>query len=300
MSFLNSLLIKTIPFVPKPFIWSVAKKYIAGKNLNDVARTVRTLNSLNALATIDVLGEDVFKTAETFVFRDSCIETLKTIYVQKLDSNLSLKLTQLGLKIDKSLCEENLREILTVASQFSIFTRIDMEDSSCTDDTLEIFGNVKKNFPNVGIVIQAYLRRSESDIKQLVSEKANVRLCKGIYIESEEIAFKDRVEIQENYLKLLEMLLSTKTYMGIATHDSHLIESAYSLIKKYNLQNSEFEFQMLLGVRRDLRNQIIANGNKIRIYVPYGEHWYAYSIRRMKENPELAENIFKSFFGIYK
>ncbi|MBM4167468.1 MAG: proline dehydrogenase [Ignavibacteria bacterium] len=297
MNVLNKFILASLHISPKPLVWLVARRYIAGKTLNDVTRVVRELNQQNAMATIDVLGEDITHANEAIDFRKQCIEVLNTIHTTHIDANLSLKPTQLGLKLDKHLCEENLREILSVASSFGYFTRLDMEDHTCTDDTLAVFRSVRKDFPGVGVVIQAYMRRSENDIHQLISEKANIRLCKGIYREPPNVTFQDRKEVQDNYIKLLEMLLSTKTYVGIATHDYVLIDAAHSLIKKYTLQKNEYEFQMLLGVREDLRNKILEKQERIRIYVPYGEHWYHYSTRRFKENPEIAGYVFKAMFS---
>ncbi|MBS4028738.1 MAG: proline dehydrogenase family protein [Ignavibacteriales bacterium] len=297
MSLLNKLVIASLPVVPKSLVWLVAKRYIAGKTLSDVSRVVRDLNKMKAMATVDVLGEFITKREESFPFRDECINVVNMIHSTKIDANLSLKLSQYGLKIDKELCEENLRAILAAASKVNCFTRIDMEDHTCTDATLDIYRSVRKDFPNVGVVIQAYMRRSEEDVRQLISEKANIRLCKGIYREPPNVAFQERKEVQDNYIKLLEMLLSTKIYVGIATHDYVLIDAAHSLIKKYQLQKNEYEFQMLLGVREDLRNKILEKQERIRIYVPYGEHWYHYSTRRFKENPEIAGYVFKAMFS---
>ena len=297
MKVLNKFVVASLPLVPKSLVWVFAQRYIAGKNLSDVTRVVKNLNQQKAMATIDVLGEFITQREESYPFRDECIRVVKMIDETKIDSNLSLKLTQYGLKIDKELCEENLRAILSEAAKVNCFVRIDMEDHTCTDDTLQIYRNVRKDFPNVGVVIQAYMRRSENDIRQLISEKANIRLCKGIYKEPATVAYQERKEVQDNYIKLLEMLLSTKTYVGIATHDYVLIDAAHSLIKKYNLQKNEYEFQMLLGVREDLRNKILQQGERIRIYVPYGEHWYHYSTRRFKENPKIAGYVFKAIFS---
>lgn len=298
MKFLNQAVNAVLPAIPKPIMWMFARRYIAGKNLEDVTRVVRSLNQKKIMATVDVLGEDVAHRDETIFFRTKCIETLATIQQTSIDANISVKLTQLGLKLDVGLCEENLRAILTKANEHGYFTRIDMEDHTCTDATLKIYRSVIKDFPKTGIVIQAYLRRSEDDIKQIIADNGNVRLCKGIYIEPESIAFKRREEIQENFKKLLAMMFAAKIYVGIATHDYVLLDAAHSLIRQYQLQKSEYEFQMLLGVREDLRDKIVTHKDRIRIYVPYGEHWHKYSIRRFKENPEIAGYVFKAIFGM--
>ncbi len=171
-----------------------------------------------------------------------------------------------------------------------------MEDSTCTDDTLEIYRAARKSFDNVGVAIQAYLRRSEADVRELVKENANIRLCKGIYVESEQIAFQGREEVQENFVNLLDLLVENRCYVGIATHDDAVVRAAYRLVQSMQLNAHEYEFQMLLGVRRELRSQIVQRGHRMRIYVPFGEHWYEYSIRRLKENPRIVGNILRSVF----
>ncbi len=182
------------------------------------------------------------------------------------------------------------------AASLGIFVRIDMEDHTCTDDTIDIFVRLFREFRNTGIVLQAYLRRTESDVKRLLDIGAGFRLCKGIYVEPAAIAFKDKQEIRDNFLKLLDMMLARKAYVGIATHDPQLIDGAKKLIEKYSLARNEYEFQMLLGVRNDLRDGLLAQGHRLRVYVPFGEKWYAYSIRRFKENPEVAGYVFTALF----
>ncbi|HEY4643240.1 MAG TPA: proline dehydrogenase family protein [Bacteroidota bacterium] len=298
MNPLNKLIVSTLPFVPKSIVGRFASRYIAGESFTDASHVVRKLNAGGMMATIDLLGEDISRREEAIAARESCKNVLDAIKGGQLDSNLSVKLTQLGLKLDKQFCSENLLEILDVARSHGNFVRIDMEDSSCTDDTLEIYCTARKSYSNVGVVIQASMRRSESDLAELIREKANVRLCKGIYVEPEEVAFQRREEVQENFVTLLGMLLRNQCYVGIATHDERLIEAAYGLIRSEKLGREEYEFQMLLGVRHDLRKAVAQRGNRMRVYVPFGAHWYAYSLRRLKENPQIAWYILRSILTL--
>lgn len=296
MNPLNKLIVSTLPLVPRSIVGRFASRYIAGELFEDAIEVVRKLNAGRLMATIDLLGEDVTNRDEAIAAREACKSVLSGVDAQKLDSNLSVKLTQLGLKLNRQFCTENLVEILEVARHHRNFVRIDMEDSTCTDDTLEIYRTVRKSFSNVGVVIQAYLRRSEADVRELAREKANVRLCKGIYVEPESIAFQRGEEVRENFLKLLDLLLRSRCYVGIATHDENLITASYRTIKSMNLDRHECEFQMLLGVRHTLRSSIVQLGHRMRIYVPFGKHWYAYSMRRLKENPQIALYIFRAMF----
>ena len=296
MHLLNKLVVATIPAVPRPMVRYFAGRYIAGETLEDAVRTVRQLNAEGVCATLDVLGEDVTKEGEAVQARDQAILVLRTIVREQLDSNLSIKLTSLGLKLDKKFCEANVREILKVAAKLKIFVRFDMEDSTCTSDTIEIFKRLHRAYPATGIVVQAYLFRTVDDVRGLLKGKANFRLCKGIYKEPKEIAFQARAEVQQNYVGLLEMMLKGKAYVGIATHDSVLVDAAERLIREFKLRHSQYEFQMLLGVRPELRRRLVRDGHRVRLYVPFGEHWYGYSTRRFKENPEIAGYVFKALF----
>lgn len=301
MDVLNTTVVSLLPLVPRRIVRIFALRYIAGENLADAVRVVYELNQNGMAATIDVLGEDVTEKARAVAAREAAKEVLHAIAAEQLDSNLSIKLTQFGLKLDKSFCLDNVHEVLAVASQYSNFVRIDMEDHTCTDDTLEIFEVLRKEFSNVGVVIQAYLRRSESDVQRLVTlsralGRLNVRLCKGIYVEPQEIAFKKHDEINTNFKRLLRLLIDGGCYVGIATHDSELIDDAYGVINDRGLKRDAYEFQMLLGVRPELRKKIVADGHRLRVYVPFGQEWYRYSMRRFKENPQIAGYVFKSLF----
>ena len=296
MNLFNELIVALLPLTPRIVVARFAKPYIAGEQLSDALAAVRSINGAGAMATMDVLGEDIATRDEAAGAREECKRVLSMIAEHRLDANLSIKLTQLGLKIDTDFCRSNVEEILSAAKERNTFVRIDMEDHTCTDGTLRVFRDVRKNFTNVGIVIQAYLRRSEGDIRRLIAERANVRLCKGIYSEPAEIAFKERAEIQQNYLRLLAMLLEARVYVGIATHDDLLIDGAKTMVKELGLRREEYEFQMLLGVRTEKRNALIAEGHRLRVYTPYGKQWYAYSVRRLKENPQIAGYVVASMF----
>lgn len=297
MNFLNKLVVATLPAIPRPIVRYFADRYIAGEELADAVRVVKELNARRMMATLDVLGEDIHTREEAATARDTIINALHVIHHEQLDSNLSIKLTQIGLKLDKHYCLDNARRILMHAKQVNNFIRIDMEDSSCTDDTIWVYRELRKYFSNVGIVLQAYLRRTEDDAKKLIADGLkNFRLCKGIYVEPEAIAFKSREEINKNFLRVLALMFNHKSYVGIATHDQELIDASYRMIAEYGLQRSEYEFQMLLGVRPELRSEIVRGGYRLRIYIPFGKHWYRYSLRRFKENPQIAGYVIKALF----
>lgn len=248
------------------------------------------------MATIDVLGESISEKSEAVKSKNENIEVLDAIYKNDLDCNLSIKLTMLGLNIDYDFCLGLVTEILEKAKSVNRFVRIDMEDSSVTESTIRIFEDCLKKSYNVGIVIQAYLRRSEKDVIRLSEIGANFRICKGIYIEPEEIAFKNGDEIRNNFLKILRIALERKSYVGIATHDEYLIKESVKIVKELGLSKDQYEFQMLLGVQENLREGAVEKGHRMRIYVPFGQRWYEYSIRRFKENPNIAGQVMKSIF----
>jgi proline dehydrogenase len=273
-----------------------AGRYIAGETVQDAITTVRALNAEGVCATLDVLGEDITTRDEALASREQSNGVLGVIAGEELDSNLSIKLTSLGLKLDRDFCAENVREILKVAARHNIFVRFDMEDSTCTTGTIAIFRALHTEFPNTGIVLQAYMRRSEDDVVGLLNDGPNFRLCKGIYREKKEIAFQTRGEVQQNFIRLLELMLKRNAYVGIATHDSVLVDAACGFIRAAGLRKDQYEFQMLLGVRPELRKRLVRDGHRVRLYVPFGEHWYGYSTRRFKENPEVAGYVFKALF----
>jgi proline dehydrogenase len=296
MHLLNRVVVATLPLVPRSVVRFFANRYIAGETLSQAVTCVRQLNTEGVCATMDVLGEDISTREEAVAAREQCNQVLRAITREKLDSNLSVKLTSLGLKLDKQFCVENVREILKVAREEGIFVRVDMEDSSCTTDTIDVFRTLHREFPRMGIVVQAYLHRTEEDVRALLSDGAGFRLCKGIYREPASIAFQDRGEVQRNFLRLLELMLTHGSYVGIATHDTVLVDGAEAMIRRLGLRRDQYEFQMLLGVRPELRRRLVRTGHKVRLYVPFGEHWYAYSMRRFKENPEVAGYVFRALF----
>ena len=297
MNVLNRLIVSALPAVPKPIVRRFASRYIAGEDLSDALRVVRDLNRLGAMATLDVLGEDITERSEAVDSRTMILSVFDAIAKEKLDSNVSIKLSQVGLKLDRQFCLENMQEISAKATALKSFIRIDMEDSTCTDDTLWVYRELRKSAPNLGIVLQAYMRRTQADADALIAEGiGNFRLCKGIYIEPAAIAYKDRAEINANFNRVLASTLKRKAYVGIATHDSELVEAAYALIAELGLAKSEYEFQMLLGVRPELRSKILKDGHRLRIYVPFGARWYQYSVRRFKENPQIAGYVLKALF----
>ena len=293
---LNNIIASVLPIFPKSFIRLFANKYIAGESIKDAIRVVKELNSKKIMATIDVLGEDISTKEEAISAFSEVKMVLSAIRDNKLDANVSVKLSQFGLKIDKEFCFNNVRELLDYAKELNNFIRIDMEDATTTDDTIEIYKRLRTEYDNVGIVVQAYLKRTYNDAEKIIEYGPHFRLCKGIYVEDASITLKKHDEINENYLKILKMMLSKKAYVGIATHDDYLLKSAKEILKTMNLQNNEYEFQMLLGVKPDTRDKLAADGYRMRVYVPFGTHWYQYSIRRLKENPKMTGYIIKSIF----
>jgi len=291
----NILIVRIVQLMPKSVVGFFSKKYIAGETLQEAVDFVKKLNAKGIYATMDVLGESVANKQEAIKCKNEALEVLEAIEKNKLKANLSIKPTQMGLAIDEQFAFEQIMELVKKAAEYKNFVRIDMEDSPFTDKTINLYKRIYEQYKNVGIVIQAYMRRSFDDVVTLNKIGTNYRLCKGIYVEPASIAYKDRQEVRNNYLKLLDVMFKEGNYVGIATHDKPLIDAAYSRIKNQNIPKEKFEFQMLLGVREDLRDKINSDGYKIRIYVPFGKDWYAYSVRRLKENPSVAGTIFKSF-----
>jgi proline dehydrogenase len=293
---LNRLVVGTLPLVPKSLVRTIAARYVAGETLDDALATVRALNAEGCMATLDVLGEDITRLDETAPTVDAYQKALAEIAARGADSNISVKLSALGLKLDPAHCRREFGRIVDTARAHGIFVRIDMEDSSVTEETLRIFFEFRAQYEKVGIVLQAYLRRSADDARRVAAVGGNVRVCKGIYVEPPAIAFQDREEIRVNYMRLVELLLAEGSYVGIATHDPALVERSLALVARLNLDRKAYEFQMLLGVARTLRRRLTAAGQRLRVYVPYGEAWYAYSVRRLKENPSIAGHVVKGLF----
>ena len=291
-----------LPYMPKNFVWIFSKRYIAGKKIEDAIRISRELNREKIMVTVDLLGEFIKTLDEAEKNKNEYLNIIDRFQKEKIEGNYSLKPTMFGLLLDKEVCYRNIREIVEKAAHYRNFIRIDMEDSQCVDLEIELFRKLKGEFPeNVGLVVQAYLKRTLQDLQKMLdlhSEKVplNYRLCKGIYVESPEIAYKKYEEINAHFLEDLEFMFRNGIYPGIATHDKPLVDGAYKLIEKYKVPKDRYEFQMLYGVTPELRKSIVDAGHRMRVYVPFGEQWFAYSTRRLKENPKMAMLIIKALF----
>jgi len=291
-----------LPYMPKIFVWIFSKRYIAGKKIEDAIRVSRELNGQGIKVTVDLLGEFITRLSEAEKNKIEYLDIIDTFTKENIDGNFSLKPTMFGLLIDPRVCYENIREIVARAASYNNFIRIDMEDSQCVDLEIDLYRKLKAEFPkNVGLVVQAYLKRTMSDLENLMDIHSkeiplNYRLCKGIYVEPAEIAYKKYDEINSHFLEDLEFMLKNGVYPGIATHDKPLVDGAYKLIEKYNVPKNMYEFQMLYGVTPELRKSIVDKGHTMRVYVPFGEQWFAYSTRRLKENPKMAWLIIKAIF----
>ena len=291
-----------LPYLPKKLIWVFSKRYIAGETVNDAIRVARDLNHKGVKVTLDILGEFIKTLEEAEKNKQEYLSLIDIIQKEKIDGNYSVKPTMFGLLIDKEVCYQHLREIVAKAASYNSFIRIDMEDSSCTDLEIELYRRLKSEYPkNVGLVVQAYLKRTLDDLKKLLDLNSkeipmNYRLCKGIYVEPAEIAFKKYEEVNQHYLEDLEFMFQNGIYACIATHDKPLVEGAYKLIEKYKVPSNMLEFQMLYGVTPELRDSIVGKGYTMRVYVPFGKHWFGYSTRRLKENPKMTSHIIKALF----
>jgi proline dehydrogenase len=296
MTLLDRAIAHTLPFVPKAVVRKVANRYIAGETLDDALRVAASLNERGMRATLDILGEDIHNLDQARRAVNGYLQLLEEIDRRKLNANLSIKLTQVGLKVDAGACLALTEGLVRRAQELNGFVRIDMEDSSCTTATLEIYRALRKHYSNVGVVIQAYLRSTINDVISLEDLKPNFRLCKGVYVEPREISYHDMLVINRNYVLILERLLRNGSYVGIATHDELMVWEAFRLIRELKLSSDAYEFQMLLGVDEQLRDIIRAAGHNLRVYIPFGRDWYAYSVRRLRENPRLAGYVLKAMF----
>ncbi len=296
MSLIDRAVVSTLPLVPKPIVRAVAQRYLAGTTIPDMVKTVAALNAHGMTATVSVLGEHVETREEAAESVRAFVESIEAIEANGLNANVSVKPTQIGSKIDPSLCEENLRKIIAAAEPRGRFVRIDMEDSSCTDATIALYRAVRRDHAKVGTVLQAYLRRSAADAAALAEDGARTRVCKGIYSEPASIADHDREMIRENYMRLVEIFLRKKCYTAIATHDEVLVERSLRLVESLGLPRDAYEFQMLLGVAERMRARLVAAGHRLRVYVPFGPQWYPYSLRRLKENPRIARYVLAGMF----
>jgi proline dehydrogenase len=298
VSLLDSAIVRLLPAVPKPVVQLFSARYIAGETLADAVGVVRDLNAGGKLATVDVLGEEITREAETRAIAQAYRDVFAAIGNAALDSNVSVKLTALGLGLSYDLCRENVLDVVRTAAGYGNFVRIDMEDSSTTDDTLRLYRELREDgHDNLGVVLQARLRRTLDDIHVLADLRPSVRLCKGIYAEPGGIAFTDFEAVRASFVSCLDALLEHGCYVGVATHDEWLIGESLARISQRGLGPLEYELQMLLGVREERRDELVAEGHRLRVYVPYGEHWYGYSVRRLQENPAMAGMIARATAG---
>tara|TARA_Y100001970_G_C14178311_1_gene828335 strand:- start:977 stop:1852 length:876 start_codon:yes stop_codon:yes gene_type:complete len=287
-----------MPILPKKMVKIIADKYVAGNTISDAIHKTKKLNSQGYEVTIDLLGEHIKELDEINNITNIYIELLEQIYSKNLLSNISVKPSHIGLDIGIDTFKKNAVKLVEKAQKLNNFIRFDMESSAATDATIETFKEIYKEHKNIGTVFQAYLKRTYSDLENLMNQQINFRLCKGIYNEDARIAYKDYNEINENYLKIAELAFKNDSYIGLATHDLNLTKRLYDLIDKYSVPNDKFEFQVLYGVpMKGWLQKHLDNKFKVRVYLPYGPQWYEYSIRRLKENPNIAKYVAKSIFS---
>jgi proline dehydrogenase len=292
VSLVDSAIVRLLPAVPKPVVRRISERYIAGETLDDALRVVRELNEDGKVATLDVLGEEVVDPDEARSMTGAYRDAIDALQRGRLDSNISVKPTGIGLKLGYDLCRENLTGLVQRAAERHTFVRIDMEDSTTIDETLRLYRELREaGHENVGIVLQARLKRTLDDVRALAELRPNVRICKGIYLERPEIAFREFDAVQASFVQTLGELLEAGCYVGIATHDEWLLERGKRLVGEHGLGPEEYEFQMLLGVRPALGDELVREGHRLRIYTPFGRQWYSYSLRRLQENPKLAGYI---------
>lgn len=292
MTLLDRAIARTLPLVPRAVVGRVASRYIAGVELADACRVVRSLNAEGKPATLDVLGEEVTSPAEAAVFAAAYLEVLAVVEREGLDANVSVKPTALGLELGRDVFRENLETVVRAAAERGNFVRVDMEDSATTDATLATYRELREaGHENLGIVLQAALRRTLDDVRTLADLRPSVRVCKGIYVEPEEIAFTDADEIRESFARTVERLLDAGCYVAIATHDEPLLDRCLRLVRERGLGPDRYELQFLLGVKPDVATRLVHQGHRLRVYVPFGPRWYEYSVRRLRENPRMATTI---------
>jgi proline dehydrogenase len=286
---LDRAIVKVLPAVPRRVVRRLSDRYIAGPELEDAVATVRALNEAGRKATLDVLGEEVATAEEARAIRDEYEQAMEAIESEGLDANVSVKLTALGLNVDSELCAESVHALTGIAAGHGRFLRIDMEDSSTTTATLDLYRELRaEGRENVGIVLQAMLRRTLDDVGELVDLRPNVRVCKGIYVEPADVAYQGDEAIRFNFVETMAALWEGGAKVAVATHDDVLVAKALELIGERELGHERYEFQLLLGVREELADELVGGGHTVRIYVPYGRKWYEYSLRRLQENPKLA------------
>ena len=292
MALLDRAIVRVLPAVPRPVVRKLSRRYIAGSTLVEACRVVSALNDAGKMATIDVLGEEITSRDEASAVLAEYEDVFETIEREGLDSNISVKLTGLGLNLNHEFCRDNIAELVREAANGDNFVRVDMEDSSTTTETLEIYRELRgQGLDNIGVVLQAYMKRTLTDIAELVDLRPNVRVCKGIYVEPPEVAYQEFETVRLNFVEAVGALLDAGAYVAVATHDDWVIAEALTLIEERGLAPDEYEFQMLLGVRPELGDELVREGHRLRIYVPFGRQWYEYSLRRLQENPKIAGYI---------
>lgn len=302
MKIINRLLVAILSCLPKSFVWIFSKRYIAGDKLEDVIHVTKCFNDQGIKVTIDLLGECVTSKERIEYYKSEYIRLIESSATNGFDNSFSVKPTMFGLLLDEEMCYGHVRELVARAASYDRFVRIDMEDVQCTDKEILLYRRLLKEFPDhVGIVFQSYLKRTLDDLKEMAAfeegrGKINIRICKGIYDEPADMAYKKGKEINENYLASLESMFQNKFYAAIATHDKALIEGAYRLIDKYQIGKTACEFQMLYGVTPELRKSVMDKGYTMRVYIPYGMDWFNYCLRRLKENPRMVSHIIKALF----
>jgi proline dehydrogenase len=297
MGAIDKAIANSVPLIPRPIVKRISSRYIAGDTLDEAVKTVRDLNREGCVATIDLLGESTESKADAAGKLKDYKKVVDALDEHDLAGGISIKLTGLGLTLNEELCRANVEEIVEYAEARSRFVRVDMEDSPHTDATLGIVHDLYRRHGNTGAVLQSYMRRSLEDVQNIIEAGFSVRLCKGIYDEPRKVAYKDFDTVRQNYIFLLDELLKGGVYVGIATHDEYLIWHALRLIHQLEVPRDRYEFQMLLGVDEELRSILVNAGHKLRVYVPFGEDWYEYSTRRLKENPKIAGYVAKDVIG---
>lgn len=297
MIWLYQMVARVLPLVPKGFVRLFARRYIAGETLSEAILKIRALNDDGFGVTLDYLGEAPDAKAECLKALKVYEQVIDALSEEKLDSGISVKLSHMGLALDPDFCRKNMTHLVGYAYSKNIFVRIDMEDLTLKEKTLDIYFDLLDVFPNVGVAMQAYLRNASKDAERMIRHKANIRICKGAYFfEDEKYVYKQMKQINESYVKLMEQLLSGGCFAAFATHDEKMAAAAYEIVERLKaLPQKAYEFQMLYGVREQLRDEIFEKGHPVRIYVPFGEQWLAYCLRRLKENPKMAFDVFKQW-----
>jgi proline dehydrogenase len=298
VALLDRAIVRLLPAVPRPVVQRLSSRYIAGETLADAVRVVRAANAQGKVATIDVLGEHAATAREARAMATEYESVFEAIAREQLDCNVSVKLTGFGLRLGYDVARELCTRVVEYARDRGNFVRIEMEDATTTDDTLRLYRELRESgHDNIGTVLQASLRRTQRDLHDLLDLKPNIRLVKGIYVESPEIQFKEFEAVRAGYVQALDTLLDAGCYVALATHDDWLVEQSVGRIDARGLGRERYEFQMLLGVKPELGDRLVREGHRLRLYVPYGRRWYDYSLRRLQENPKIAGYVAADTFG---